>query len=117
MSDSATVVEDDRLPETDPVDNSPDPEPSVALPVDNPPDPEPSADLPDPVKDPLSAGSVSDKLPTADPVPVKVSIKCPLITMCQCLVCLNLLVPLLPRKYFVLVFPRLLIIFVFRTLM
>lgn len=74
MSDSA-VVEDDRVPETYPVDNSPDPEPSADLPVDNPPDPEPSADLPDPVKVPLSAGPDSEKLPTADPVPVKVSDK------------------------------------------
>ena len=75
MSDSATVVEDDRVPESDAVDNSPDPEPSADLPVDNPPDPEPSADLPDPVKVPLSAGPDSEKLPTADPVPVKVSDK------------------------------------------
>ena len=77
MSYSATVVEDDRVPETDLVDNSPDPEPSADLPVDNPPDLEPSADLPGPVKVPLSAGPDSEKLPTADPVPVKVSDKLP----------------------------------------
>ena len=77
MAYIATVVEDDRVPETDPVDNSPDPEPSADLPVDNPPDPEPSADLPGPVKVSLSAGPDSEKLPTADPVPVKVSDKLP----------------------------------------
>lgn len=77
MSDSATVVEDDPVPETDHVDNSPDPEPSADLPVDNPPDPEPSAGSPDTVKVPLPAGPVSDKLPTDDPVPVKVLDKLP----------------------------------------
>ena len=73
MSHSATVIEDDRVPESDPVYKPPEPVLSAVLPadpVDSPPDPEPAADLP--------VDPVPDKLPAADPVvSVKVTDKPP----------------------------------------